>query len=251
MIKKDELNIGLQLYFLDERVEEDLSNLLQEISGIGYDGIEFAGSNYGGLSSDELNKIADQFDFAYINNHFNLDNLKSFQQEIDFAKKIGMNYLTIPILLPEEREDLFSIQSKGDFYRQLAEMCQDKGIQLCYHNHGFDLEKINDKYLLDHFILAADQKVKLELDNFFIMKRGIELFNFLEERKEWIELLHLKGINHDNQPVAIGEGRVNLKNLIKFARESNIKWLVVDLEADSNTTLEDAKISIDNIKDVL
>lgn len=243
-----DIKVGLQLYFLKDRLENNFKEILKEISQLGFDGVEFAGSNYGDFKADEFKKLLNKYSLKPINNHFNLDNVNNFKQEIEFAQEIEMDFLTIPILLPDERKDVSALKQTGKFYKKKADLCQNNNIRLCYHNHGFDLDKLENEYILDHFIKKTDNKVKIELDNYFVMKKGIDLFPFLEKRKNKIELLHFKDIDKMGNSVPVGEGLLDLNKITNFARDNGIEWVVVDLEPDPKTTIKDAKISINNIR---
>jgi sugar phosphate isomerase/epimerase len=83
------------------------------------------------------------------------------------------------------------------------------GLQLCYHNHGFEFEALPDgKRPLDVLMSATQPDlVKLELDVFWVSVTGADPVALINQYKGRLALLHLKD-KVKGTPVETQEGKV-------------------------------------------
>ncbi len=93
------------------------------------------------------------------------------------AQAQGVKYLVLPYLMAAERG------GGAPYYLQLAdrlntvgEQVKKAGLQLCYHNHGFEFEPLADgRRPLDVLMGAVKPElVKLELDVFWVSLTGAD-----------------------------------------------------------------------------
>lgn len=63
----NELKVGLQLYSIRDKMEENMDKALENVKEIGYDYVEFAG--YFGKSADEIKKLLDKYELTCISVH--------------------------------------------------------------------------------------------------------------------------------------------------------------------------------------
>ena len=61
------LKVGLQLYSLRGKMEQDMEGTLKAVKEMGYDYVEFAG--YFGKSAEEVKAILDKYDLKCISVH--------------------------------------------------------------------------------------------------------------------------------------------------------------------------------------
>ena len=105
-----------------------------------------------------------------------------------------------------------------DQYKQMAEKCnaagekcKAAGIQLCYHNHAFEYEPLDDsagKTGYDVFIDEFDSQLcKFELDVFWAAIGGWDPMETMRKLKGRISQLHLKDLAA-NTPTIYDEGKV-------------------------------------------
>ncbi len=246
--------VGLQLFILKEEVQKNYIDTLKKIKGFGYHGVEFALSNYGGYQAKELKKILDSLNLKAVNNHFPLDCMPdNMEPEIEYALEMGMKYLTIPIILPDDRKNNDAYLRTAEVFNKVGEKCKDYGIQTLYHNHGFDFDEIDGYYGIDLLMQNVQPGlVKLELDTHYILEANLDPVNFIKERIDWIELIHLKdnSLEKEYNTDALGEGELDLKGITSLAEDIGIEWLIVDLGEGKRAPLEDVKLSIDNLRNI-
>lgn len=242
------INIGLQLYTVRDESEKNFMATLEKVAAIGYKGLEFCG--YYGIEATELRKYIDKLGIKALCAHVSLNDLQeNFDREIEYAKVLGMKTITLPWLPEECRKDEAAYKKTSELIGLLAEKCSNEGVQLCYHNHDFEFDKINDEYVLDAFLNKAPN-LKLELDTFWTSFVGIDTLEYMKKNESRIQYIHLKDMKkgYKHEFAEVGEGCLDISSFIKTAVELGVKWAFVEQDRCSKPSFESIKISFENLQ---
>jgi sugar phosphate isomerase/epimerase len=242
--------IALQLFSLREESQKDFIGTLKKVSEMGYDGVEFA--NYGGLGAIDLKKTLDDYDLKAASSHVALTTLETDLEEvIGYQQEIGSKHIVCPYLPPERR-------SKEDYYalipilNKIGEQCFNAGITFSYHNHDFELFKLEDgETPLELLLTETNPKwVQTELDIYWITKAGHNPVEWIKQYENRTPLIHLKDMTTDGEQffAELGTGGVNLDGVLKQGSLSNVEWWVIEQDQSRRTPLESVKLSIDYLK---
>jgi sugar phosphate isomerase/epimerase len=70
-----------------------------------------------------------------------------------------------------------------EILEKAGETAHQKGIQLAYHNHDFEFEKMDAENTFYDFILknTPENLVKMELDLYWISKAGLDPLDYFEK----------------------------------------------------------------------
>ena len=220
----------------------------------------------------ELKKICDEIGLAIVGAHVNLNEIEDAAILSDYAAT-GMKYIAIPPLkAPKTEEELAAVIAR---IRAAGQACKAKGLQLLYHNHDFEFQKINDKYILEHYYdeIPADL-LQTELDVCWVNVGGEEPAAYVRKYTGRSPLLHLKdftGVKSSNMYNLIGQAAVRDESAAKFdyrpvgygkqdvpaivaaAEDAGCEWLVVEQDRCSmgRTALECAHMSVNYLKSFL
>ena len=105
--------IYLQLYSLGQYGEQHpMKDNLKEVAAMGYDGVEFAGNNYGGMSADELKAELAANHLGCRSVHLSMDQIVP---TLPFLKEIGCEYAIVAMHAFSDMEETL------DCARQLNE----------------------------------------------------------------------------------------------------------------------------------
>ena len=136
--------IALQVYTVRDAAEADFAGTMRKVKEMGYDGVELAGTY--GMTVVEMKKILDEIGLELVSAHVGLDLIAQDEILDDYAAA-GIKFMAIPWFTgPKTREELESAIAQ---IREGCERCKSRGIQLLYHNHDFEFEKIDGEYVLD------------------------------------------------------------------------------------------------------
>ena len=135
------------------------------------------------------------------------------------------------------------------YYLQLAdrlntvgEQVKKAGLQLCYHNHGFEFEPLADgRRPLDVLMGAVKPElVKLELDVFWVSLTGADPVALIQQYSGRIPLLHLKDkaktapteTQESKVPpttfTPVGAGAVDFPAVLKAATAAGVEHFFVE-----------------------
>lgn len=187
-----DFKVALQLYSVREDMEADMYGTLKQVKEMGYDYVEFAG--YFGKSAEEVRKMLDELGLTCISVHQGYEFiLEKGQEAADYLKTIGAKFCAIPWMGLEKHigSDLWE-QTKEEI-TQVAKLLKENGIQMLYHNHEFEFEKYQDKFILDWFYeeIPADL-MQTQLDTCWVHYAGQNPAEYMLKYEGRAPILHLK-----------------------------------------------------------
>ena len=122
-------------------------------------------------------------------------NVPSFEKTLEQAHKYGLSHLVIPFLMPDERGGIDSYKALAEKFNQAAEQAHTAGVQLCYHNHNFEFLPLEGgKTGYDIFVEEFSEKMKFEIDVFWVKLGGVEPIELMKKLKGRVAQLHLKDL---------------------------------------------------------
>ena len=152
--------IALQVYSIRDDAQNDFLGSMKKVKEMGYDGVELAGTY--GMTAVQAKEILDQVGLQWMSSHVGLELLEDDAALDDFAAA-GLKYVSIPWMVgPKTKEELDAAIVR---IRNIALRCKERGMQLLYHNHDFEFEKIGGEYILDaYYSQISEDLLKTELD---------------------------------------------------------------------------------------
>lgn len=238
----EKIPVAIQLFTLRDRLANDFVGTLEQVSEIGYDGVELAG--YGDLTVTELKKTLDRLDLKVAGSHVPLEALKNnLDQVIADQKVLGNKYVVCPYLEPEDRRPEF-YQELAKFLNQVGNQLNEAGLVLCYHNHDFELEQMpNGQAVLDYLFDQTEvANLQAELDLYWIQKAGDDPIDWIKRYHGRTPLIHLKDMTTDGEQffAELGSGGLDLENILATGKP---EWWIVEQDLSRIDPLESIQIS--------
>lgn len=271
-----ELKVGLQLYSVREDMGKDMDATLKQVKEMGYDYVEFAG--YFGKTAEEVRELLDKHGLKCVSVHQTHDIFLTNEKEsIDYLNTIGAEYCAVPWMGVDKHAGTAAFeQTKKDFV-QVGEALKKSGIQLLYHNHDFEFESFEDKFLLDWLYESIPSELlKTEIDTCWVKYAGQDPVDYLKKYTGRSPVVHLKDFVAKNlnsgavyaliddsgkegkKPTReengfsfrpLGQGIQDFPSIIKAAKEAGAEYIIV--EQDQSPTcapLQAAKESREYLK---
>lgn len=271
--------LGLQLYSVRDEMEKDMDACLKAVKEMGYECVEFAG--FFGKSAEEVKAMLDKYGLEAVSSHQTVgvkdDEPLKPEDTVKYLNTLGVKYCAIPWYGKENYvNDWDGTMAK---FKKSSEILKKGGIDLYYHNHDFEFDKINGKTIHEMIFdnLGLDV-IKPELDVCWVHYAGYEPTEVMKKYSGRIEILHLKDFvckNLGGGPVyalidnsgseetkaskedkgfefrPVGYGIQDMPKIVEAAKECGIKYLIVEQDGHPNaTSMEDAKKSIDYLKSI-
>ncbi|MBQ8290375.1 MAG: sugar phosphate isomerase/epimerase [Clostridia bacterium] len=265
--------VGIQLYGVREAMERDFYGTLKALADMGYEYVEFAG--YFGKSGEEIKKILDELSLKCVSVHQRLDFFDDEPEEkIAFLKAFGVKYVVVPW---HDRSALAGGEGWADTvcdFNKKAKLLSENGMVLAYHNHDFEFEKHEGRYLHDYIFEAVTEgRIVPELDTCWVRYAGIAPEEKIREFSGKVEIVHLKDFTakrlgggpvyeligkaqgaskEDNgfEFRPLGQGMQDFSKILTACEECGTEYVIVEQDKTYGgvTELEAAKISREYLK---
>jgi sugar phosphate isomerase/epimerase len=246
--------IGLQLYTLRDLLEKDAPGTIKQLAAIGYKDVEIY-SLYGRTPA-EFGQILKDNGIAASSGHYLLPVVKSeWEKRIEDAKTLGLRYMVIAILPPEERKSLDDYKKLAELFNKAGEATQKAGIQFCYHNHNFEFQTLGDTMPYDYLLKTLDPKlVAFEMDCFWVTHAGQDPVAYFKQHPGRFPLLHIKDMKDKPAPsqeldakmglfAPVGSGSIDWKRIFAAAKVGGMEHYYVEQDYCEVPPLEAIKMS--------
>lgn len=268
--------IGLQLFSVRDELAKDFEGTLKKISEMGYEYVEFAG--YYDKTAEEIKAILDKYNLKAISVHQSYEAFigEDAQKNVDFIKTLGVKYAAIPWMGKEKHKGSDDYEKALTEIKDAAKNLKDSGIQLLYHNHDFEFEKYDGKFLLEWLLEDLDGVMLPELDTCWVHYAGNNPCEYMLKYKGQLPVVHLKDFvckNLASGPVyglidadgkemknasredngfefrPVGHGVQDIPAIIKSCEECDSEYLIVEQDGFTDIEpLEAVKQSVDYLK---
>lgn len=265
--------VALQLYSIREDMEKDMDAALKRVKEIGYDYVEFA--RYFGRTAQQVRVLLDKHGLECVSVHQKIDIFaEEGQAAIDFLKTIGAKFCSIPWYDKEKLKGSDEWENTVEIFSKLAGNLKDNDIQLVYHNHEFEFEKAEGKFLLD-WIFEEVPGINPQVDTCWVHYAGYNPADYLLKYSGRVSIVHLKdfvcknlaagpvyalidekgnertGSREDNgfefRPV--GYGIQNFPDILEAAEKAGADYVVVEQDqSPDRPAMESAKLSREYLK---
>lgn len=270
--------MGLQLYTVRDDMDADMDAALGRVAEIGYEYVEFAGG-YRGRTAEEVKELLKKHGLKCNSVHQAPQMfIEKGQEAVDFFKTFGAEYAVIPHYALDKLAGTAEWENTVKLFTELGTLLRKNGMQLLYHNHDFEFNTFEDKYLIDHiFDTVPDDLILPEFDTCWVKYGGEDPCKYIEKFAGRIKLLHMKDftssklgcgepvyalIDNDGKPQRksnfvendfhyrpCGKGIQDFNSILASAEKAGIEYLIVEQDASEDMpAMEAAKISRDYFK---
>jgi sugar phosphate isomerase/epimerase len=219
--------IGIQLYTVRKLMARDAAATLEKLATIGYKEVEFAGLY--GKSARDMRGLLDRNRLAAPSSHIGTAEMRGdWERTLADALTLGQSYITCAWIDDVDRTP--------DGYRKIAELfnrsgeaARKAGLQLCYHNHDFEFERMGDTVPYDLLLRDCDPDlVKMEMDIFWLVKGGRDPIEYFKWYPGRFPLVHVKDMDATGKMVNVGKGVIGFPGIFAHAAQAGIEHCFVE-----------------------
>ncbi len=240
------LPIGCQVFPVREQLTADFAGTLKQIAGLGYRVIEFCSppsfvkmgfASFVGMKASEIRDTITGAGLQVVSCHFQFTELKEHLDErIEFARELGLKQMVVATI-PLWRRDATMAEwlQAADEMNKLGEQTHKAGIQLGYHNHNIEFEKIGGVLIFDELMARFDKKlVKSQFQVADAFRLGYDPVTYLKKYSGRFLSLHLQDwLTADKKYVPVGQGSIDWKSLFMAAKASHPKNYFVEMDMEA------------------
>lgn len=252
---------------------------LQEIMGrlkeCGFDGLELYGMF--GHSSADILRYCREYDLRIVCDHIHYDEFSAHTEACILARTaLGARYLTIDNIPQELLPGTSRFGEAVEEIHRIARVCKEYGVQLLYHNHGYDLiQKVDGVPMLDLILDATDPELlKFQPDLGWLELGGGDAGYYLDKYRDRCPIIHLKDYFSTaplllESPFLLGENRggpefnhfefrpsgygvMNFPQLMPKILACDPEWITTDHDMSyERDTYQDMAMSLTYVKQLI
>ncbi|MEO3945396.1 sugar phosphate isomerase/epimerase [Gorillibacterium sp. CAU 1737] len=242
--------VGLQLYTLRDMTENDFPGTLRKVAELGYQAVEFAG--YFGMPASELKALLKELQLEAPSAHVGLtfdepDQISAnLAKEIDYAKELGLTYLVTPYAPLPDQPTMEDVRALAQILEAAGRQVTAAGLKYAYHNHDFELKRVEGKPVLDHLLeLVPAEYMAAEFDLGWIHMGGEVPVDYVTRYAGRLPLAHFKDFGEGTRDTEVGTGVVDLKSVLAVAEQAGIQYFIVEQEEFPSSSIESAARCLD------
>lgn len=233
--------LGVQLYTLRDRMAEDVGRTLDEVAGIGYREVEFAG-----LFDHPPRRVAEMLEASGLSapsTHVPLGRLESgLDALLDEAETLGHEWLVVPSV----PGDLFN----PDGFRRMAEVLdrageasRDRGIGVAFHNHNREFADLGNGETGMGILLANGRPglVSFQLDLFWTVHAGEDPLAWFAEHPGRFVSVHAKDRTAEGDMVAVGDGVMDFATILAAGEAAGVRHVFVEHDRPDDSLMSVAR----------
>lgn len=239
------LPIGCQVFPIREQLAANFEGTLREIAAVGYRVIEFCSppsfvkmgfASFVGMKASEIRNKITAAGLQVVSCHFQFAELKQYLDErIEFANELGLKQMVVATIPMPKSATLDDWKRAADEMNKLGERTHKAGIQLGFHNHGFEFQQVGGVLIFDELMGRFDKKlVKSQFQVADAMRLGYDPVTYLTKYPGRFLSLHLQDwLAAEKKNVPVGQGSIEWKKLFLAAKTSHIKYYFVEMEMEA------------------
>lgn len=240
-------SIGLQLYSLRGKCQEDLENVFKFLSKDGYDGVEFY--SFFDIEAKDMKALLKKYRLRSMGTHTGIEVLRNeLEGLIRYNTLLESQYVSLAYFNGESKDDWLRL---CELLEKAGEKLRSNGMELMYHNHGHEFEPRFDGEMAEDIILnnTSPENVSLELDCYWVKFANGDPELYLKNNLSRIKTIHLKDMDKDGRKMTeVGTGIIRCAELYNICKEAGFKWVIIEQDNITIDPFESVKISIDNVR---
>lgn len=233
--------IGFQSWVMKDELGKDFSGTLKKMGALGFNSIEMCSppgySRFGfgalqHLSAKELKKQINDQGFTCVSCHYGFSELKDHGQErIDFAKELGLTQMVISSYGLPKTATLDDWKKAADESNKLAELTKKAGVQLAFHNHNVELEKLDGQVIYDVLLDRLDPDLVKMQFQLWVVIMGVKAADYFKKHPGRFISAHLYDWTGKGEEMApLGQGVVDWNEFFAAAKIGGVKNYYAEMD---------------------
>jgi len=237
------LPVGFQVYTIREMLVKDFAGTLKMMKNIGYQGVEMC-SPAGYISSgfeplvkmkpEDMRMIMSENGLSCVSSHFTFDELKNnLNERIEFAHKLGLKQMICSSFWLPKGATMTDWLKSVDQLNDIGSKTKHAGLQMGFHNHHMEFEKIDGELIYDALLKHFDPELVKMQFQVAVVSIGYQAANYFLKYPGRFISSHLSDWSSEkNNQVSIGQGIVDWMAFFEAAKVGGLKNFYVEMDMD-------------------
>lgn len=242
---------GCQLYSIRDVLPKDPKNYMKQLADMGYKYFEsYSKDPFWGMAPKDAKTYLGDIGVKMVSTHLGLPDTN--EEMIAKCAEGGLKYVICPAIGMQPSADAW--KQKAEAFTKNGEICKKYGLRYGYHNHAYSFQNANgikgQRILLEN---TDPSIVCFELDMCWSEAAGENSIEHLKQYGNRYELCHIKQLaTKDPKPqqTDLASGIIDYKGLLRAAKDSGIKYFLVEQEQYPVGPIESMKSDAIYLKDL-
>jgi sugar phosphate isomerase/epimerase len=232
--------IGFQSWIVRERIGNDFPGTIKMVADMGYKSIEMCSPvgyeelGFGSLKKykpKELKKIINDAGLKWTSTHYGMDELrKQPDDRIEFAKESGQQQMILSSFGLEKNATISDWLKAADELNIIGAKAKKSGVQMGYHNHNGEFEKIGDTLIYDALMSQFDPDLVKMQFQVAVISMGYKASTYFKKYPGRFISAHLADWSDtEKKNVPLGKGIVDWKDFFASIKTGGVKNIFVEM----------------------
>jgi sugar phosphate isomerase/epimerase len=241
---KVRLPLGFQVWTVKDMLIKDFPGTLKMMANMGYESVEmcsppgYESSGFGPLmklTAKEMKKIINDAGLIIKSCHYGMNELREHLDErIEFAHESGQTQIILSSFGLPQDATMSDWLRAADELNKMGVITKKAGIQMGYHNHHMEFEKINDTIIYDALMNQFDPEyIKMQFQ-VAVISLGYKASEYFKKYPGRFISAHLADWSPvEKKSVPIGQGIVDWKEFFNTTKTGGVKNIFVEMDLDT------------------
>jgi len=236
--------LGFQVWTIKDQLIKDFSGTLKMMAGLGYETVEmcsppgYESSGFGPLmkmKAAEMKKIVEDCGLKLESTHYGMGELRNnLSERIDFAGESGQKQMICSSFWLPKDAKMSDWMKAVDELNEIGVQTKKAGIQMGFHNHHMEFEKLEGKLIYDALMENFDPDLVKMQFQVAVISIGYKAATYFNKYPGRFISAHLADWSKSlNKNVPVGQGEVDWKELFAAAKKCGVKNYFVEMDLET------------------
>jgi sugar phosphate isomerase/epimerase len=229
--------VGFQVWTIREALQKDFPGTLKKMADLGFQSVEMCSPpGYGfeplmKLTAKEMKKIINDAGLICPGSHYGM---KEFRENLDeriaFALESGQTQMILSSFGMSKNATLDDWKKAAEELNIMGKKAKSAGIQMGFHNHNNEFQKIDDKLIYDVLMSQFDPEyIKMQFQ-VAVITIGYKAADYFRKYPGRFISAHLADFAEDKKTeVPVGQGIVEWKELFASLATGGVQNTFVEM----------------------